>query len=141
MWKLIISIGLVFVCGGIFSSAAKVNTEVAYVCKEIKATVISCPKSGSDCTSEVRDGGDEIVLSNPASSSPRVFRAKGSSAFVLKRLSVTKDSSVYYLSTTGDLGGMSFYTWMSVTNRLFEVKAHNMFGDFSSTVMYQCQAK
>lgn len=121
------------------SLAIDTKKDGVYACKAIKNTSIECSRTNSECVSKVGSDDDEILLTNPKSVSPRIMR--GSSPYNLKRLSVTRDSKSYYLSTTGDLGGMTFYLWLPESNNFFEIKAHTMFGDFSATTLYQCQRK
>lgn len=121
------------------SLASDVKKDGVYACKAIKNTSIECSRANSECVSKAGSANDEILLTNPKSATPRIMQ--GSSPYNLKRLSVTRDSKVYYLSTAGDLGGMSFYLWLPESNNLFEIKANTMRGDFSSTTLYQCQRK
>lgn len=123
------------------SFAAESKKEDIYLCKSTKATVISCQKANGNCKSDIGDSENEIILSNPKSPVGRILYAKGTDAFNMKRLSVTRDLKTYYLGTTGEMGGMAFYMWLPDTKRLFEIKAHTIWGDFSSTILYQCRNK
>ena len=121
------------------SFAVDAKKDGVYACKAIKNTSIECSRTISECVSKAGSADDQILLTNPKSVSPRIMR--GSSPYNLKRMSVTRDSKAYYLGTTGDMEGMSFYLWLPENNNFFEIKAHSMFGDFSSTTLYQCQRK
>lgn len=122
--------------------AVESKKDDAYTCKAAKLTSINCQKSNNtECVTDSGSSEGEIILSNPKSPVARILYAKGSDAFNMKRLSVTKDSKTYYLATIGEMGGMAFYMWLPETKRLFEIKAHTLWGDYSSTTLYQCQNK
>ena len=139
--NIMFSAGIVGAVAVSISLAVDSKKDDVYSCKAVRQTSIECSRSNTDCVSKTDSNSEEILLTNPRSLSPRIMRAHGSGAYNLKRLSVTKDSKAFYLATTGDMGGMSFYLWLPDSSNFFEIKAHRMFGDFSSTVLYQCQNK
>ena len=123
------------------SSSGESKKEDVYLCKAVKVTSIDCQKLNGECTSSASPADHEILLSNPTALISSIVYAKGEGLFKMKRLSVTKDTKVFYSATTGDLGGMAFYTWLPASKRLFEVKAHNALRDYSTTTLYQCLNK